>query len=342
MSTSIDLTSSPLLILTRRDPICIFYSIALTYLRLRRRLITHVSFVDSIFNTVVEDFTQHYDTVLLLDICTEFNTRMLNNFKNVRKLLINEESISQLLELSTGDAKIRNLVEICKILYIYEKPEIYQDEIKVETLDHLNIPPLPGVTYLDFEKSIKLCIIPYIPDITGSDSVDIDLSKNIEDIIRHISEKIIRNKFSGVMLDSWLCGTYLLKNGSPIQDILLFLESSLRYEYYINMVDILNQSKLLDNDRVFNTCFKYVKEISNIVQEVLKNNTLTFEVDNSVLFYRLMKILRFYRKWKDVKIIFKPRRDVKCVASGSLDMSKSREYSIYEKDGVYIFCYEES
>ncbi len=343
MQTSIDLTTSPLLILTRRDPLCIYYSILLTSLRLRRGLITHVSFIDHIFNTIIEDLSQHYDSILLLDLCMDFSSRRINSFKDVKKLVIDLESINKICKLCSDDIKLRVLCDICKVMYIIERPEYVLENVKVESLKHVGLPPFPGINYLDISMSIRLSLTPYIPDISGSEKVNIDFNRDFDSITRTIIEHVLKYKLSGMLIDSIIYGTYLVREYLPVQDLLLYLESVLWKDEYVNMLDLVNKDKILLDRNVLNMCFEYVRKVSSTIQDIVKGNHMTYEVDSMILLFRISKILRFYKKWKDIKIMHKPERGVKCIASGTLEKSefRDRDFSIYEKDGIYVICYEE-
>ncbi|NPA70411.1 MAG: hypothetical protein GXO26_06330 [Crenarchaeota archaeon] len=339
---NIDVASPRLLILTRRDPTCIFFSLFITTLRLTRGKVTHVSLIDYLFEPIVEDLLQHYDNVLLLDIANEFNINTISR-KNVSALNIDLKTLldsKDLVKESEQNSKI--LLEISTVMYLIEHPENVLDNVdsSITILEKIDKPPLPGCTYLDIIKSIVLSVMPYIPEVTGSDNISLD-SHDFENILRIVSEKVLKNRFLGTMLDTLLYPSYKVRDGALVQDIMLILESHLWRDEYINIMDIVRYDKALSDRKILERCLSYVKDLSNNVQKVLKSKDYAIDVNNMVMFYRLCKILRFHRKWKEIKIMCRPRRGVICSASGVKPEINVKEYSLYSKDGVYVICYEE-
>ncbi len=339
---NIDVTSPRLLILTRRDPTCIFFSLFITTLRLVRGKVTHVSLVDYLFEPIVEDLLQHYDNVLLLDIADEFNLNVISR-KNVSTLNIDLKTLLDSRDLTKdSEDTSKLLLDISTVMYLIDHPEHVLDNIdlNISTLEKIEKPPLPGSTYLDINRSIILSIMPYIPEITGSDNVSLN-SHDFENILRTIGEKVLKNRFLGTILDTLLYPSYRVRDGALVQDVMLILEAHLWKDEYINVIEIVKNDKALSDKKILDICLSYVKDLSNSVQRVLKSKDYAIDVNSMVMFYRLCKILRFHRKWKEIKIVCKPRRGVTCSASGTKPDFNAKEFSLYSKDGVYVICYEE-
>ncbi len=340
---NIDVTSPRLLILTRRDPTCIFFSLFIINLRLLRGRTTHVSLVDYLFEPIIEDLLQHYDNVLMLDICNDYNINTISR-KNVSKLSIDLKVLDEsrdLIRSTHSEDVLKLLLDISTILYLLDHPEHVLDTtyITIDKLEKIERPCLPGITYLEFNTSMRLSIVPYIPEITGSER-DIEVT-DVESLLRMIGEKVLKNRFSGVLIDSILYPSYKVPDGALVQDIMLVLESHFWKDEYINIANVVRTSRPLSDRRIFLYCFEYVKNISNLVQQVIRSRDYATDVDNMVTLYRLCKILRFHKRWRDMKIICKPRRGVTCSASGSSIEINAREYMTYNKDNIHIVCYEE-
>ncbi|NPA99945.1 MAG: hypothetical protein GXO10_01075 [Crenarchaeota archaeon] len=339
---NIDVASPRLLVLTRRDPICIFFSLFITVLRQLRGKVTHVSFVDYLFEPIVEDLLQHYDNVLLLDIADEFNLSTMLR-KNISSINIDLKNLTDSKDLiSERELESRLLLEIATVIYLMEHPEHVLDvsNLEIDVLEKLEKPPLPGSTYLEISRSLILSITPYIPEITGSDNVSID-SNDFENILRIISEKVLKTRFHGIMIDTLLYPSYRVRDGALVQDIALVVESHFWKDEYINIIDVVKNSNVLSDKSMFYTCLSYVKDLNNNIQKILRSRDYAIDVENMVMFYRLCKILRFHRKWKEMKIVCRPRRGVICSASGTRPEINAKEYSLYSRDGIYVICYEE-
>ncbi|NPA23514.1 MAG: hypothetical protein GXO23_04380 [Crenarchaeota archaeon] len=339
---NIDVTSPRLLVLTRRDPTCIFFSLFITSLRLSRGKLTHVSVVDYLFEPIIEDLLQHYDNVLMLDICDEFNIANMSR-KAVSKMSIDLKVLVDSRELiKSGGQNVETFLDISTVLYLLEHPEHVLDVgyLTIESLEKIDRPCLPGSTYLNVNDSIRLSLAPYIPEITGSENIKIDAT-DVESLLKLMGEKLLKNRFSGILLDTLLYSSYSVRGGALVQDLMLILESHFWKDEYINIIDTAKLENPLLDKRLYNTCLEYVKNISNIIQKILKSRDYATDVDNMVSFYRLCKILRFHRKWREMKITCRPRRGVICSASGSNIEVSSREYSLLSKDGIHVVCYEE-
>ncbi len=328
------LDEEPLLIITRRDPICTFLSLALLLYRAKRKLYTHIAYVDSLLSPSVQDLLQHYDNVLSLDLADNIEGEAKHRLTkyNIVIEVLRENTFHKMQRLVEEDETALTMLEVAAVMYNLEYKQ--STNLKISRLSPENLPPLPGVTYRPIIESLTLSLWPYIPDITGNPEktekvllkVGIDPGKSFKEIEISQIDKLLfsivelydSNKCLLSELDKFTLNTYIFARSTPVQDIYLLYEAAyaLNDSTLIKSRDIFKGVKILQLKSIRDKLFKYAELLRQALERSLKDGKYTFQ--SLTLALRVYRMLKVHKK-RNVTIRVKIHENIMCCISDHLN-----------------------
>ncbi len=348
------LEEKPLLIVTRRDPICTFLGLALLTYRARRGLYTHIAHVDTLLSPSVQDLAYHYDNIVSLDLAetVEGDIKHRISKHNIVLEIVSERTFQKIYNLVEKDSEARTFLEIAAAMYYIEYGNA---PVKISTLENVDLPPLPGVTYRSLSESLAFSLWPYVPQMSGDldrasrelSRVSIDPERNLKELDASQADKLIllivelydKNRCLLKELDKLTLKTYLAFNELPVQDIYLVAESS----YVLDSIgafklrDILKGVKLLQLKTIRDSSIRYINTVKSVVDNVMRGERVI--LDSLTLAIRVYRVLRTYRK-RGVNVKVRIHESVICYVSDQRDLIEkcSSKTLLRLPDNIVIEC----
>ncbi|GEM_PF-6377064 len=328
----------PLLIVTLREPLSYLTGLAILLERARNSKLTHLASVDTILSPIVDDLTQHYDNILIVNALEEADKRTLEKFhkKNIHKLIIREISDIREIEhsLMSDTAKLFCELSVCLLYYEYDVKEY-----SFRYLRQTEHPPLPGIAYLSLDLSLKNMVIPaplLLKDLAiPSKSLREITQEEFLSILINIAKKIYENKQALAVLDVLCKRDYVTPMGTSVVDYLTVLETMFGLEVYIaSPLDLVTRSQILASSQARNFVEKYADKIRELLTE-------GGEIDNITMFYRLC-IYRVAARQKLENLNLRTRDGIICMPfAENVDLSSFKTYDVQRvRPNLKVVCYE--
>ena len=324
------LDKEPLLIVTRRDPVCTFLSLALLIYRAKRGLYTHITHVDSLLSPLVQDLLQHYEKVLSLDLAAKVEGEIKHKLTKYSIVLetLGDDIFRKVRNIVERDTTALTMIEIAAIMYSLEygcKPSI-----EITQLRTVNLPPLPGITYRPLAECLTFSLWPFIPQITGNvektqellSKIGLDPNKRfyelepsqIDKLLTLIIELYDTDKCSLRELDKLAMPTYITQQSVPVQDLYLTFEAAyaLNDIEIIKLREVIRGVKLLQLKSVRDKIVKYLNIVRQSINSALRDEKLTLpSISLALRVFRILKVL----KKRNVTIRVRVHENVICYVS---------------------------
>lgn len=319
-------TEEPLLILAPPFIDSVFSSLALLLARYWGGRITHLTLLSLDNMEHVLDMLSKYKAALVVDPPSLLKWRDLDDalgggrvslitrgfaasFGN--RLDSGDSSISYLVLSTMGSNLPRDSVKALELSIMNEalscvecREAGFKDWVDVENLGYPSL-PLPNEPLW---RSLYLSIMPYIPGITGNevearriverigardDSLSTVRPESFMELLRHVSDRLLRHGFRGDYLDKVLVGYMRWIDGGGLIETLLSVESQLGlWEYSVGLLRPIvepNYSLELTRDLIN----KYVKALDSTISRVLESGGAVLEHVGVTLIERVCSILSF-------------------------------------------------